>query len=367
MFIPASPVLHLSNLINNGTSKFERWLPEGRKVFLSNGRSAIYQALKAFEIPQGSTALLPSYLCASVTVPFVAYGCRIEFYRISKELSPDIYEIEKRLARGDVKVFLIIHYFGFPSHSLCEILGFCQKYSVKVIEDCAHALFSKMNGVVLGSFGDAGIFSLRKTLPVPEGGVLVLNDGQTQAVDLNVQGWLYRDGIKLLRELFYSLEYRIGFSLRTYLLSFDNFRSKAHGIDRLESGDLDKRIGNLSLPILRSFGVEAILTKRRQNYLYLLSELNLLRKIGTPLFSELSDGVCPNSFPILIKRRDEIRRKLYRDGISLRAIWDILPKQLPQDTFHEARFLRDNILALPVHQDVSEKELDIVLGALMVS
>lgn len=364
MFIPASPVLHLSNLIRNSTNEFERWLPEGYKVFLSSGRSAIYQALKAFGIPQGSTALLPSYLCASVIDPFLVYGCRIEFYRISTELSPDIYEIEKRLVRGDVKVLLVIHYFGFPAQNFSEILELCKNYSVKVIEDCAHALFSKTNGLLLGSLGDAGIFSLRKTLPVPEGGIFVLNNRQGQVVDLNVQGWLHRDGVKLLREIFYSFEYQIGFSLRTYLLSFDCLKNKAHEIDRLALGRFDKRIGKLSRCILRSFDVESILTKRRQNYNYLLSKLTLLRKIGTPLFDELPEGVCPNSFPILVERRDEIRRRLYRNGIALRAFWDVLPGQLPLDRFHEAKFLRDNILVLPVHQEISEKGLDIVLRAL---
>lgn len=364
MFIPASPVLHLSNLIRNSTNEFEQWLPEGYKVFLSSGRSAIYQVLKAFGIPQGSTALLPSYLCASVIDPFLTYGCYIEFYRISTTLAMDIYEIEKQLVRRDVKVLLAIHYFGFPVQGFSDILELCKKYSVKVIEDCAHALFSKTNGLFLGSQGDAGVFSLRKTLPAPEGGILVLRSGQKQFVDLDSQRWLCRDGIKLLRELFYSFEHKIGFSLRTYLLSFDCLRNKAYETDSLATGTFDKYIGRFSQLLMRSFDVEAIYTKRRQNFNYLLSKLPALQKIGMPLFIELPKGVCPNSFPILVEKRDEIRRKLYRKGIALRTFWDVLPNLLPLEQFPESKFLRDSILILPVHQDISKKELDIALRAL---
>jgi len=42
-----------------------------------------------------------------------------------------------------------------------------------LIEDCAQALLSKFGESPLGSFGDVAIFSIRKTLPVPDGGALV--------------------------------------------------------------------------------------------------------------------------------------------------------------------------------------------------
>jgi hypothetical protein len=46
-----------------------------------------------------------------------------------------------------------------------------------LIEDCAHALLSSHKGQSLGSDGDISIFSLLKTLPVPNGGILLLNNG----------------------------------------------------------------------------------------------------------------------------------------------------------------------------------------------
>src|SRR5205823_1409788 len=56
------------------------------------------------------------------------------------------------------------------------IRDLCRKHGLILFEDCALAFGSSANGQPLGSFGDAAIFCLPKFLPVPNGGVLVLNN-----------------------------------------------------------------------------------------------------------------------------------------------------------------------------------------------
>lgn len=72
------------------------------------------------------------------------------------------------------RAVLCTHYFGFPQ-ALKALRALCDEHSVYLIEDCAHALFSCSGDGYLGTWGDASVFSLRKTLPVPNGGALVLN------------------------------------------------------------------------------------------------------------------------------------------------------------------------------------------------
>ena len=58
------------------------------------------------------------------------------------------------------------------------ILELCERRGVKVIEDAAHAFPTRLNGRMIGSFGDATCFSFyaNKTITTGEGGMLVTDD-----------------------------------------------------------------------------------------------------------------------------------------------------------------------------------------------
>ena len=56
-----------------------------------------------------------------------------------------------------------------------EIEALCRERGSLLIEDCALSLLSETDQKPLGSFGDYSVFCLYKTLPVPNGGLLVQN------------------------------------------------------------------------------------------------------------------------------------------------------------------------------------------------
>ena len=68
------------------------------------------------------------------------------------------------------RMALVIHEFGFPCDS--SMIGECQARGIPVVEDCAHALGSRMEGAPVGCFGDYAVYSLPKHFPIPFGGVL---------------------------------------------------------------------------------------------------------------------------------------------------------------------------------------------------
>ena len=70
---------------------------------------------------------------------------------------------------------MLIHYLGFPG-PVQEVRALCQRRGLALIEDCAHALFSRLGDRSLGTFGDLAIFSPWKSLPLPDGGLLRVND-----------------------------------------------------------------------------------------------------------------------------------------------------------------------------------------------
>ena len=59
-----------------------------------------------------------------------------------------------------------------------SILNICRSHGIKILEDAAHAFPSRLNGRMVGSFGDITCFSFyaNKTITTGEGGMLVTND-----------------------------------------------------------------------------------------------------------------------------------------------------------------------------------------------
>ena len=57
------------------------------------------------------------------------------------------------------------HNFGIPCQ-IEEIQKLCIKEKIFLIEDCALTLCSKVNGFLVGNFGDASIYSFDHTKPL---------------------------------------------------------------------------------------------------------------------------------------------------------------------------------------------------------
>ena len=58
-----------------------------------------------------------------------------------------------------------------------EIVQYCRKRGIMIVEDCAHTLGSKFRSKHLGSFGDIAVYSLQtnKLINCGEGGFLCTN------------------------------------------------------------------------------------------------------------------------------------------------------------------------------------------------
>ena len=364
MFVPASPVLHASLRRSEPAAGLGPWLPPGQALYLPNARSAIGRALTELNIPQGATAFLPSYLCDSVVAPFREHGCELRFFGVDKTLRPDLSQIEEALNAAKGGVALVIDYFGFPAFGLAEIRAACDRGEAPLIEDCAHALFSRMSGQPLGTTGDAAVFSFRKSVALPEGGVLTLRPDAGRGATDAPPRWKLREAPGLLREMAYWLEFKTGVSVRNHLLSVDGLRRRVYKMDGGHGGKEQEAMGRFSFLLAGRLDAPAIVAARRRNFGYWLDNIGRLSLAPTPLFDSLPDGICPLGFPVLVERRDEVRRKLYRAGVALRTYWDVLPPEVDRRSFPDAAYLSDRILVLPVHQSLTQRHLDRVLQAL---
>ena len=134
------------------------WLSGGRSVrFYACGRKAIAACLNLERLGREDEVLIVT----TTQGPYIS-SC------VTNTIEP-VCGWSRRLTRR-TKMALVIHEFGFPCDS--SIVGECQARGITIVEDCAYALGSRIEGAAVGCFGDYAIYSLPKSLPIPFGGVL---------------------------------------------------------------------------------------------------------------------------------------------------------------------------------------------------
>src|SRR6185503_19519100 len=178
------------------------------------------------------------------------------------------------------------------------------------------ALLSNDGDRPLGSFGDWAVFCLYKTLPAPNGSILVQNveDAVTaralDAVPLRSPG--IRPAVGRSAELMIlhlrsradwigSLLHRmeLGAGRAASALNVPNANVGDIGF---EIADVDLAMSGVSMRLLDRLDYDDIRTRRVTNYRQLADRM---RGVVTPVFADLPAGVCPLFFPILVPNKHE--------------------------------------------------------------
>src|SRR5207245_4601547 len=102
------------------------------------------------------------------------------FFRVDGQMRADLDDARKR-ADG-VSCLYMIHYAGFPQ-DMAAARRLADELGVPLVEDCALSLLSRDGEKPLGSFGDLSVFCLYKTLPVPNGGLLLVRGEFARKLD----------------------------------------------------------------------------------------------------------------------------------------------------------------------------------------
>ena len=151
-------------------------LPPGSVSYYSLARWALVAALRAFGVGNGSRVLLPALICRDVLAAVHMVGATAVYYPVSRALEPTAFDPVE-----PVKAVVAVNYFGFPQ-DLQPFRELCTRTGAALIEDNAHGLFSRDDlGRWLGGRGDAGLFSFRKTIAVPDGATLVITRNAAMA------------------------------------------------------------------------------------------------------------------------------------------------------------------------------------------
>ena len=358
MYISSWPGLALSDLIPGrsvGSPPYP-FSATNRNSFCV-ARSGIYHLFRTLGFKPGDTVLVPDYHSGNEVAAIRAAGATIVFYPIRRNLQPDLDELSRLAGQGH-RVIYVIHYLGWPQ-PMKEILALCRQHGSILVEDCALSLFSELDSKPLGAFGDYSVFCLYKTLPVPNGGMLVRNNNalpELAGLEMEPCPRISAAGrsAELAFETVRSRWNRFGKALFNIKQGVGR-RLRAARVRQVPVGDIGWDIANVNIgmspiseTIIRGSDHEHIRQIRRDNFALLASRLT---GRVTMLRGDLPVGACPLFFPILVRDKHAAAEALKQRGIQAVEFWN--DPQLNTNIGLDARYLRAHVLELPIHQGVT--------------
>jgi len=338
----------------------------GQGTSFYTARNAIYHLLRALRFHEGDTILVPDYHHGVEVQAIRAAGASIRYYTVNRRLEPDLDEVA-RLCRSHPRVLYVIHFLGWPQ-PIEEMAALCRERGIVLIEDCALALLSKAGERPLGTFGDYAVFCLYKSLPVPDGGLLVQNEkihadlgrlAQTTCGLTSVGGRSLELVVEWVRSRSNVLGRALGLSKNALAQLLDTLgvaRSPA-GTAEFDLAQVNLGMSALGRVLLKRFDYEPIRQRRRNNFLRMQ---NRLAGRLTPLREDLPEGTCPLFFPILVPDKRSTVRVLRQRGIGALDWWSHPASATRTEASSDSQFLRDHLLGLPIHQDVTPAQSEYI-------
>lgn len=141
------------------------------------GRVGLYALLRSLDVGPGDRVLVPGYTCAMVPATVVYAGAQALYVDIDPATFncslETIREACNKQGGGPVKALILQHTFGIAA-DVQRITEWAKAKRIAVIEDCAHAPFTKYRDsegrwLPVGEGGDAAFFSSQWSKPISTG------------------------------------------------------------------------------------------------------------------------------------------------------------------------------------------------------
>lgn len=321
-------------VLGSKVSEFEKKIAEfhgvSEAIGVASGTDALHLALDALGIGEGDEVITTPFTFFATAEAILYTGATPVF----ADIQPDTFNIDPRKIAAQItsrtKAIIPVHLFGHPC-DMKEILRIAKKNKLKVIEDCAQAFGARIDGLIVGSVGDAGCFSFYPSKNLGgygDGGMVTVNNPRTAS---------------LIRQL------RNHGSRRPYRHERVGYNSR---LDEIQAGIL--------------------LVKFRR-----INEYNDLRRRHALKYNQLLGevGQCPvekpgayhvyHQYTITSKKRDRIQQTLREQGISS-VVYYPVPLHLQgamkflgyrKGDFPIAEKAAREVLSLPMYPELEEDDI----------
>jgi len=146
-------------------ARFAAIVGDGRAISFAAGRMGFYALMKVLGIGPGDEVVIHGATCSVMVNAVLRIGATPVFSDIDPQtFGSSALHIEKCLT-SRTRMIVAQHSFGIPC-DIVPIVAIAQSRGIFLLEDCALALGSRVDGVVVGNFGDAALFSTDHSKPL---------------------------------------------------------------------------------------------------------------------------------------------------------------------------------------------------------
>lgn len=319
--------------------KFEKKIAEyvgaDYAIAVNSGTAAIDSALRALEI-RGMEVITSVSSQASIANAIISSGNKVVFADVSREnFNINASQIESLITKNTGAI-LPIHLYGIPAE-MEKIMQIASEHDILVIEKCT--MGTKLKGKQVGTFGEAGCFSLNpfSTITTGEGGFIATNNAKAvkKIDDIRNYG---RD--PTVTDYCYT-EYGYNFK-------FTNLQA-AIGLAQLGK-------------------IDSFIKSRRENAAYMSKLLKESKEIQLP--REKNGEYCVfNAFPVLLRKegiRDKLKSFLEKKNIGVGTFFKPICSQpyyekmfaKSKEIYPNAEYVGNNGLIIPCNPSLTKEQMD---------
>lgn len=326
-------------------------------IAVNSCTAGLFLALKAAEITDGDEVLVPTMtFCATANVVehLNAKPVLVDCNYLTQNIS--VKDLKKKITPR-TKAIIVVHFAGRGVENIEEIAILARQNNLVLIEDCAHAIETEINGKKAGTFGDIASFSfyVTKNITTAEGGMVITNNsGYAEKIKTLALHGMSTDAWKRYSDDGYK-HYEVVYPGYKYNMT-----------------DLQAALG------LKQFEkLDAFYKRRTEIWNYYDEELKNLPLI-TPLKPTAHEVHALHLYTIQLEtekvviNRDQLLQTLHKEnigtGVHYRAIhlqkyyrekYDLKPSDFPV-----ASRISDNTLSIPLSPKLTDEDCKDVVNAL---
>ena len=318
-------------------AQFAGYLGISKVVSLANGTDAIELALRAVGVNSGDLVATVANAGMYTTTALIAIGAKPFFMDVDLRSRITTFDECKRAINAGVKAVVVTHLYGRAAPQIKAIAELCRNHKVPLIEDCAQAHGAKIEGKIVGTFGDISCFSFYPTKnlgALGDGGAIATNNSQLAETVLR------------LRQYGWSSKYQVS------LMNSSNSR-----LDEMQAALLIE-----FLPLLDSWNM------RRREIAKRYSLLITHPAIQLPAFSD--DEYVAHLYVIETSNPESLRLHLKENQIASEVHYPIpdyrqpvFGKQFADIQLQNTEQLAGTILTLPCYPELTDEEVGEVAEA----
>lgn len=142
-------------------------------IAVNSGTSGLHMSLVALGLKAGDEVIVPSFTFAATANSVALTGATPIFV----DIDPRTFNIDPLAIEAAItprtRAIQPVHLYGLPA-AMEEILAIAARHNLLIVEDACQAHMASINGVHVGAFADAGVFSFypTKNMTSGEGGMI---------------------------------------------------------------------------------------------------------------------------------------------------------------------------------------------------